>query len=107
MVTHHEQTVFREYEQQGTELKPKQRESGYRQVDEAGGWARASRGGRSSLGNYSDYKMATAGGEKERGELYRGRKGVHRLSAGMGSKGSGLGGGHHVSSPTHAQNYVL
>ena len=55
MVTHHEQTVFREYEQQGTGLKPKQGESGYRQVDEAGGWARASRGGRSSLGNYSDY----------------------------------------------------
>ena len=36
-MTHLEQTEFREYEQQGTGLKPKQRKAGFRQVGEAGG----------------------------------------------------------------------
>ena len=103
MVTHHEQAVFREYEQQGTGLKPNL--ATVRWVRQGGGHGRV-RGGRSSLGNYSDYKKATAGGEKGRGELCRGRIGVYWLSAGMGSKGSVLGGGRHWSSPTRAQNYI-
>ena len=67
---------------------------------------RVSRQRRFKQGAPRTTKKATAGGEKGRGELCRGRKGVYRLSVGMGSKGSVLGGGRHWSSPTLAQNYI-